>query len=78
MYSLLAPGVSNVFRLIHVENAATHPSRFDGARLVAGMNASVDGVSKVSIIWKTLNIRAHRLTGPAIDAKPNAGRKTQR
>lgn len=75
MYSLLAPGDSAVFRLIHVERTATHASRFDGARLVAGMNSSVDGVSKVSIIWKNLTIRAHRLTGPAIDAGPSAATK---
>ncbi len=39
------------------------------------MNSSVDGVSKVSIIWKNFNIRAHRLTGPGIDAGLKTGRK---
>lgn len=67
MYSLLAPEDSKIFRVIHVENTATQPSRFDGARLVTGMNSSVDGISRVSIIWKNLHIRAHRLSGPAME-----------
>jgi hypothetical protein len=66
IYSMMAPENSKVFRLIHVENCATQPSRFDGARLVAGMNSSAEGTSEVSIIWKNLHIRAKRLTGPAV------------
>lgn len=65
-YTMFAPEKSTVFRLVHVEDSATQPSRFDGARLVAGMNSSVDGVSKVSIIWKNRRIRAQRMTGPAM------------
>ena len=78
IYSMFAPEDSKVFRLVHADDCATQPSRFDGARLVAGMNSSVDGISKVSIIWKSLNIRAARLTGPAIDTEPHSGNKRKR
>ncbi len=78
IYSMFAPEDSNVFRLIHSETCATQPSRFDGARLVTGMNSSLDQMSKASVIWKTLNIRATRLSGPAANSETRGQPTRQR
>ena len=65
-YSLLATEDFGLYRLIHVESVVTAPTRLDGVRLMTGMNSSIDDVSKVSVVWKSITVRAERLTGAAM------------
>ena len=65
-YSLLATEDFGLYRLIHVESVVTAPTRLDGVRLMTGMNSSIDDVSKVSVVWKSITVQAEGLTGAAM------------
>jgi hypothetical protein len=67
VYSLLAAGDSDHFRVVHFEKSVDNPSHADGIRLQVGLNSSVDGDCTMSVVWKKLVVRAEKLSGPAVE-----------
>lgn len=70
MYSLIAAGDSQDYRLVGVADCGEEKSRLDGIRMLCGLQSGVTAVTRTHAVWKSLSVAAERLTGAAADRQP--------